>query len=260
MADQSPLANQAALETVQKLLANIESTENTQLAHDLLSAMFSNKTVSAAWNDTWEGENWVDAPADEGPEWYRNQKAKEQGKKQLDLVPLVPQEEPPLPPIATEPDEVSATPRQVSKLDHKITTNKQRKLEKDIESRTLQPSDPQARLDESVGEEAYLAKKKLEKEPSWSVTPSLPSMTVEPSRPTKEIQEKMAAQQQEAEEKRIGDIQDASLDLMLQKNAVEADILTEKLNQSRLDLQREEGKYQESMMSLTPAERIKYGL
>ena len=46
---------------------------------------------------------------------------------------------------------------------------------------------------------------------------------------------------------------------MLQKNAVEADILTEKLNQSRLDLQRLEAEYNESMMSLTPAERIKYG-
>ena len=258
MADQSPLADQAALDTLQKLLAQIDATENIELADKVLELVFSNNTASKNFSvntQVGEGERTTNAP-----EWYQKQKAEEQAPPRMDLVPLVPEEEPPLPPIATEPDEVIATPRQVSELDHKITTNKQRKLEKDIASRTLQPSDPQARLDESVGEEAYLAKKKLEKEPSWSVTPSLPSMTVAPSNPTKEIKARMAEEQKKAEMMRTEDIRDASLDLMLQSNAVKSDIIIEKLNQSRLDLQRLKGEYQENMMSMPPAERIKYGI
>jgi len=257
MADQSPLADQAALDTLQKLLAQIDATENIELADKVLELVFSNNTASKNFSvntQTGEGDRTTNAP-----EWYQKQKAEAQAPPRMDLVPLVPEEEPPLPPIATEPDEVIATPREDAALDRRITTEKQGRLEREIESRTFQASDPQARLDESVGEEASLAKKKLEEKDSWSVTPSLPSMTVEPSKPTKDIQEKMDAMQQEAEEKQIGDIRDASLDLMLQKNAVEADILTEKLNQSRLDLQRLETEYNESMMSLTPAERIKYG-
>jgi predicted alpha/beta superfamily hydrolase len=122
-----------------------------------------------------------------------------------------------------------------------------------------------------VGEEAYLAKKKLKREGTEEQQSEFNrKYMVQPSLPTKEMREEMAAENKEAEtahtnrsqwyeEKRLEDTRDASLDLMLQKNAVEADILTEKLNQSRLDLQRLEAEYNESMMSLTPAERIKYG-
>ena len=254
MADQSPLADQAALDTLQKLLAQIDATENIELADKVLQLVFSNNTASKNFSvntQAGEGERTTNAP-----EWYQKQKAEEQAPPRMDLVPLVPQEEP---------------PRQASELDHEITTNNQRKLEKDIQFNTVQPSDPQARLDESVGEEAYLAKKKLKREGTEEQQSEFNrKYMVQPSLPTKEMREEMAAENEEAEtahtnrsqwyeEKRLEDTRDASLDLMLQKNAVEADILTEKLNQSRLDLQRLEAEYNESMMSLTPAERIKYG-
>jgi len=249
MANGNPLADQAALETLQKLLTNIDAAENRELADQLLEMIFSNNTISQQWSETWqEGEK----------------------NPRMELVPLVPEKEPTLPPIATEPDPVSATPRQAAALDRDITTKKQMRLEKEIESRTFEPSDPKARLDESVGEEAYLAKKQLEKENAWTVPPSKapsrtgepsqPSMTVAPSKPTKAMQAKMDALQAEAEQKRVEDLRDASLDLTLQSNAVKADILTEKLNQSRLEVQRLREEYSQSMMGLSPSEARKYGI
>lgn len=267
MANGSPLADQAALDTVQQLLANIDASENAELADKLLQLVFSNNTVSQTWSESWSDKEDTQSA---GPEWYQKQKAEAQAPPRMDLVPLVPEEEPPLPPIATEPDEVIATPRQSAALDRKITTEKQRRLEREIESRTFQASDPKARLDESVGEEAYLAKKQLEKENAWTVPPSKepsrtvepsrPSMTVAPSKPTKAMQAKMDRLQAEAAQERLESLRDASLDLKLQENAVKADILTEQLNQSRLKVQQLREEYSQSIMGLSALETRKYGL
>ena len=75
MADQSPLADQAALDTLQKLLAQIDATENIELADKVLQLVFSNNTASKNFSvNTQAGEG---SRTTNAPEWYQKQKAEE---------------------------------------------------------------------------------------------------------------------------------------------------------------------------------------
>ena len=259
--------DQDRLAQLEELLTEIDATENIELADKVLQLVFSNQTASKNFSaNTQPGaRDRIGNP----PEWWVKQKAEEQERKQLDLVPLVKPEE-----GQSEPR--SRRKRATNDLYKEATdpqlSQKQIDLERDIESKTFEPSDPQARLDESVGEDAYLDKKRLERdiksktfEPSGSVgsgkwqpsgarntdtEQSVPDQKEDPFR-TQQPSDKWA-------EFRNVAVRSATLDMKLAADTVNMTELLEEVNTSAVAVKQLQADFDNAIMSLPSHEMSKY--